>query len=155
MPRVDFIKRVIGLPGDKIQVINGILYVNGTECKQQAVDDFTDYAEDGSRNIVKIRRYNETLPEGKVHTVLNITNFGKVDNTDVYTIPDKHYFMMGDNRDNSTDSRYLDEVGFIPEENLIGRADRIMISKNDQVPFWKVWAWFTDGRSERIFKKID
>lgn len=155
MPRVDFIKRVIGLPGDRIQVINGELYINGVACKREAMDDFTDYLEDGTGTITKVRRYKETLPEGKTHEMLDLTQFGNVDNTQVYTVPDKHYFMMGDNRDNSTDSRYLNEIGFIPEENIIGRADRIFFSKNDQVKFWQLWAWFTDGRTTRFFKSID
>lgn len=155
MPKIDFIKRVIGLPGDKIQVINGELYINGELCKQEPREDFTDVLEDGTGTIVKIRSYEETLVGGKKHTILDITKFGKVDNTGVYTVPAKHYFMMGDNRDNSTDSRYQDEIGFIPEENIIGRADRIFFSKNDQVPFWKVWAWFTNGREDRFYKAIE
>jgi signal peptidase I len=151
-PRIDFIKRLIGLPGDRIQVKNGELFINDMAVKRERVEDFTDVLEDGTR--VQMRTYRETLPNGVNYNTLDMTQFGEVDNTDVYTVPDGHYFMMGDNRDNSTDSRFLDKVGFVPEENLIGRAQIIFVSFNDQAKFWEVWKWLGDGRTARFFTKI-
>lgn len=131
-PDVDFIKRVIGLPGDKIQVVDGRLYINGQQIPRRPVGDFTEFDE-ASRTQVSIPQYIETLPNGKEYKVLDQTRFGVVDNTVVYKVPSGHYFMMGDNRDNSTDSRYIHEVGFIPEENLVGRAELIAFSMGEGI----------------------
>ena len=115
----DYIKRVIGLPGDRIQMIDGVLNINGAPIKRTRIEDFvTD--DDGA--VQRVRRYRETLPNGVVYTTLDLTENGFYDNTQVYTVPPDHYFMMGDNRDNSTDSRVLSAVGYVPYENLIGRA---------------------------------
>lgn len=122
-PSVDFIKRVVGLPGDTIQVMDSVLYINGKPLQREKIADFLD-ADSGK----SIPQYVETMPEGKTYNVLDEDRFGKVDNTPVYTVPEGHYFMMGDNRDNSTDSRYQSDVGFIPEQNLVGRAEIIVLS---------------------------
>ncbi|MFO1242024.1 MAG: signal peptidase I [Rickettsiales bacterium] len=151
-PSIDFIKRLIGLPGDTIQVKQGVLFVNGKEVPRRAI---SDYKNEEAGAVTSMRRYVETLPNGKSYHVLDMTQFGAVDNTGVYTVPDHHYFMMGDNRDNSTDSRYLDEVGFVPEENLVGRATIIFFSLKDDVHFWEFWKWPTAFRTHRLLRSID
>ena len=126
-PSIDFIKRLIGLPGDRIQVKNGIVHLNGKALPRKQIEDFQEY-DDATRTVINIPQYEETLPSGKTYKVLDATQFGYVDNTEEYVVPEGHYFMMGDNRDNSTDSRYLQEVGYVPAENLVGRAEIIVFS---------------------------
>lgn len=132
-PSEDFIKRLIGLPGDRIQMKDSILYINGNSMPKEYVDEWTDTAPDGrSGRTITYKRYRETLPEGKSYYILNNQLPGAVENTQEFTVPQGHYFMMGDNRDDSHDSRYQDGpkplVGFVPEENFVGRADIIMFS---------------------------
>ncbi len=122
---IDYIKRVIGLPGDKIQVKDGILNING----QPVMRDYRDIeniSDDGRSSMYK--RYIETLPNGVRHYIYGISDTGQYDNTPVYTVPPEHYFMMGDNRDSSLDSRDMEDLGFVPAENLIGRAWFIFFS---------------------------
>lgn len=150
--RVDYIKRLIGLPGDRIQVKGGRLYIND---KAVAVtrkgDIMVPDNNDGEENAVL---YEETLPNGVTHNILNTQENGPVDDTPVYVVPAKHYFMMGDNRDNSQDSRYLRQVGFVPEENLVGRAEIILVSFKGGVPVWKVWNWYKALRNDRWFTDL-
>lgn len=148
----DYIKRVIGLPGDEIQMISGVLQINGEPVKKERISDFV--LEDPSGRERHLTRYRETLPNGVSYPVLDLVNEGIGDNTEIYKVPENHFFMMGDNRDNSTDSRFLSEVGFVPFENLVGRAEIIFFSIHEDSSFWQVWRWPTDVRWSRIFQVV-
>ncbi len=132
-PNVDFIKRLIGLPGDRIQMKDGLLYINDKPVEKEYVDDWVDEDLPPIDNVLK--RYKETLPEGKSYLAVYKPVMGSAENTQVFVVPQGHYFMMGDNRDNSQDSRFENPVGFVPEENLVGRADLILFSWSCGYPF--------------------
>lgn len=149
----DYIMRIIGLPGDKIQVRNGVVYVNGEPVSRRRIADFV--APDQHGNVVAMAQYLETLPNGRSYTVAEMTEFGGLDNTPVYTVPAKHYFAMGDNRDYSLDSRVLAHVGFIPAENLVGRAEILSFSQNGSASWWQIWRWPQAIRFGRIGNGID
>ena len=144
-PKVDYIKRIIGLPGDQIQVRRGILYINGQAVQRQPIDDYVD--ENGER----LKQYIETLPNGVQHRILERSDDGPLDDTDVYNVPPGHYFAMGDNRDNSQDSRVLGAVGYVPAENLVGRAEFLFFSISGGAEFWEVWKWPESIRWGRLF----
>jgi len=164
----DFVKRLIGLPGDKIQMKQGVLYINGAVVPQTPDGTFEEVMEPqgpmksrprcangavGDGAICKKDRFRETLPNGVVHDVLNIENDAYADNTDVFTVPEGEYFFMGDNRDNSQDSRFAQAVGgvgFVPAENLIGRADRVIFSSAGSSMLF-FWTW----RADRFFKAVE
>jgi signal peptidase I len=130
----DYLKRVVGLPGDRIQMIGGVLNINGQPVKRERIEDFTS-DEDGAPQPIK--QYRETLPNGVTYATLALMEKGFFDNTQVYTVPPGHYFMMGDNRDNSTDSRMLSAVGYVPYENIIGKAQIIFFSiRGGEVSRW-------------------
>ena len=148
----DYIKRVIGLPGDEIQMIHGVLHINGEAVKKERVEDFV--MRDPSGRERHMSRYMETLPNGVIYPVLDLVNEGIGDNTDVYKVPEGHFFMMGDNRDNSTDSRFLSEVGYVPFENLVGRAQIIFFSIDEDASFWQIWKWPTDVRWSRFLQLV-
>jgi signal peptidase I len=148
----DYIKRVIGLPGDEIQMIHGVLHINGEAIKKERVDDFV--VRDPSGRERHMARYMETLPNGVTYPVLDLVNEGIGDNTEVYKVPEGHFFMMGDNRDNSTDSRFLSEVGYVPFENLVGKAQIIFFSIDEDASFWQVWKWPTDVRWSRLLDVV-
>ncbi len=163
----DFIKRVVGLPGVKVQVKDGVLFINGIEATQEPQPPFEEIFEKqgpvGSLpqctnagvalgGVCVKERFTETLPNGLTHSILNIRS-SQLDNTPVFTVPEGHFFFMGDNRDNSTDSRVAQSalgVGFVPFENLIGRADRIMFSSAGRSMLF-FWTW----RGDRFFKGIE
>lgn len=143
----DFIKRIVGLPGDRLQVIGGILHINGVAATRERVEDFVEGA--GA-----IPQFEETLPDGHRHLILETSDNGRLDNTQEYVVPEGHYFGMGDNRDNSNDSRVLTAVGFIPAENLIGRAEFIFYSHDGSAGWLEPWKWFGAIRYSRLFDAI-
>jgi len=156
------IKRIVGLPGDRIQVDHGILIINGERSQRVRTGEYLerDWNDAASTQIEVLRyKYRETLPGGLVHDVLGqpVTqpeDSGWVDNTAEYVVPEGHYFGMGDSRDNSADSRYLDHLGYIPAENLIGRADIRLVSFDPGARAWQIWRWPTAVRFNRFFGVI-
>jgi signal peptidase I len=146
----DYIKRVIGLPGDRIQMIEGRLYINGQIVPREPINKVK--TEDLYGRDVDVSTYKETLPGGVTHTIIEIQgDTGFNDNSPVFEVPRDHYFMMGDNRDNSTDSRVLSQVGYVPIDNIVGRAEIIFFSVGEGEPAWKVWRWPWVVRWDRLF----
>ncbi len=163
----DYIKRLIGLPGDKVQIRDGVIILNDTPVKQEPDGVFTEILEPQGPQQLRPRcengpvgiggaceksRFIETLPNGVSYEVLNISNQA-TDNTGVYVVPEGHYFFMGDNRDNSSDSRVpqtVGGVGYVPYEDLLGRADRIMFSSAGRSMLF-FWTW----RGDRFFKGVN
>jgi len=148
----DYIKRIIGLPGDTVQMIGGVLHVNGEAVPREPVGDFR--TRDAFGRSIVVPQFRETLPNGVSYLTLDIEPQSYADNTTVFTVPREHYFMMGDNRDNSSDSRVASGVGFVPFENLVGRAEVIFFSIDDDAHFWEVWKWPTAIRWDRIFDSV-
>lgn len=154
----DYVKRLVGFPGDTIQVKEGRLYINGEVTTRDVVGSFSltgsdlDEDHDYFRRVFNLPslRYTETLPGGVKHDILEINDEGPLDNTPEFTVPAGHYFMMGDNRDNSQDSRVQKRVGFVPEENIVGRAEIIFFSLKGGTPFWQIWNWPTHLRFDRL-----
>ncbi len=144
---IDYIKRLVGLPGDRIQVIGGVLHINGEPVPRERIEDFVEPGYAG--NVRRVAQYVETLPNGVSYRVLDERSTGSLDNTIEYVVPEGHYFAMGDNRDNSSDSRA--SVGFVPAENLIGRAEVTFFSIATETNFWEAWDW----RFGRFFRVID
>ena len=146
----DYIKRVIGLPGDRIQVTDGLLYINDVPVKIRPAGEFEE--DDGGRPF-PVPMLVEELPNGREHLILDRSPNGPLDNTGVYVVPDGHVFAMGDNRDNSQDSRVA-HVGYIPVENLIGRAEILFFSVNGEAKFLQPWTWPFGIRYGRLFNLI-
>ena len=144
----DYIKRVIGLPGDEIQMIDGVLHINGTAVERERVGDWVD---DQGRTYTQ---YRETLPNGVDYITLDL-GMQSLDNTQVYEVPDGHFFMMGDNRDNSQDSRVLSLVGYVPFENFVGRAEIIFFSVGDGASALAFWRWPWTVRWDRLFTTVE
>lgn len=134
---VAFIKRIVGLPGDRIQVTDGVLRINDVAVNRVRKGFAT--ASDGY-NVIRFAVYQETLPNGKSYLIQERSDDDVLDNTNVFMVPEGHYFMMGDNRDNSRDSRTT-SVGMVPAENLIGRAERLFFSHNSSAHLWEIWKW--------------
>lgn len=146
-PNIDYIKRVIGLPGDRLQMIDGALHINGVMIRRESKGEWMP---EGGGPAIPV--FRETLPNGVSYDTLDITPRGEGDNTAVFEVPAGHYFFMGDNRDNSLDSRF--DVGFVPFENLVGPAQVIFFSvKNDAHPL-AIWRWPSDMRVDRLFKGL-
>ena len=158
---IDYVKRVIGLPGDRIQVKGGDLFINGTLAPRTPIGDYEDADESGTRILTK--RYNEALPNGVRHDVLkqsddprfDVANEVDPNNTPEYVVPDGNLFMMGDNRDNSADSRFQNELGFVPMENLVGRAQFIFFSFDARYPWYEFWEWPLEVRWGRLLKGVN
>jgi signal peptidase I len=149
----DYIKRVIGLPGDRIQMKAGNLYINDQLVPRKRIQDYL-YRE-GNGAVIPLTQYIETLPNGREHLIIKMGDNGPLDNTQVYTVPSGDYFMMGDNRDNSQDSRVLSAVGYVPAENLIGRAEFIFFSTDGSARLWEFWKWPFAIRYGRLFRGVN
>jgi signal peptidase I len=153
-PSQDYIKRVIGLPGDRIQVRGGVLHVNGQKVRREFLGPFVAEG-DGPR--LTVRLYRETLPAplgGATHEIVEQSDDGPLDSTPEFRVPDNHLFAMGDNRDNSLDSRVQGAVGFVPVQNLVGRAEFVFFSVDGSAAWWQVWAWPMSIRWGRLFTAV-
>ncbi len=154
---LDYIKRVIGLPGDEVQMQNGVLYLNGKAIPKRLVGTFDTW--ENGRQARGIEVYEETLPGGLKYKVLDSQRNGDNDNTGIFKVPAGHYFMMGDNRDNSADSREpRSGVGFVPFENMVGRAEIVFFSGAFDEPqafrLLTPWRWPFDIRWSRFFNLV-
>ena len=173
-PKIDYIKRLIGLPGDQVQVRGGVVYINGKALERKALAPAMVNAGYGT---IRADRFEETNPEGRKYATQDYGPDSDADNTGVYVVPKGCYFFMGDNRDNSLDSRFdpqvspfktgsgvcawdpgndqyvgmQEGVGFVPAENLVGRAQLILLSWNADAHLFKPWTWFTEARPSRFF----
>lgn len=147
----NYIKRVIGTPGDKIQIINGVVNINDKPCD---LKEDNDYSIIENEQYVVYKKYIETLPNGYKHVIIKKFPFGQggLDNVGPFVIPEGHYFMMGDNRDNSQDSRVIEAVGFVPLERIMGRAELIFFSSSCSI--FEVLKWPFSMRFERFFNLI-
>jgi signal peptidase I len=146
----DYIKRVVGLPGDRVQMRDGGLYINDVAVPKVRIEDYVEDIGDGTR---RVPRFRETLPNGVSYDVLDRDPQGPLDNTQVFVVPEGHFFTMGDNRDNSADSRV--DVGYVPFENLVGKAEVLFFSTNGSARIWEVWKWFGAIRYARIGQYIE
>ncbi len=155
-PEQTYIKRLIGLPGDRVQMIRGRLWINGKEMPLRA--DGTgkvESSEDGT--ITTVQRYIETLPGGREHPIYKKHWIGALDDTELFVVPANHFFFMGDNRDDSSDSRVppeLNGVGYVPVENLVGRAE-FVVGSYDFLNARNVWSWLGEFRLSRVFNGVN
>ena len=152
--RTDYVKRIIGLPGDRIQMKAGLLWVNDKLVAREALSPVREDV--GGGYIRDVARFQERLATGKTFVTQDFGTDGELDNTDVFVVPEGHYFFMGDNRDNSADSRLSREsgVGFVPAENLVGKAQIILLSWKPEASIFKPWTWVLDARPSRFFKVL-
>lgn len=147
-PSLDYIKRVIGLPGDTVQMKEGALYINDVAVEREKIGTIEDVDITEEDRAVDV--YRETLPNGVSYTTLDLTQGSAGDDTRAFTVPEGHFFAMGDNRDNSSDSRF--SVGFVPMENLVGRANYVFFSIADGASPLEIWRWPSSVRTDRLFK---
>lgn len=152
--RTDYIKRIIGLPGDKIQMVDSVLYINGKAVERERVADYEN--DDPNVSVRRAVQYKETLPNGVSYMTIDLYGATDADNTPVFEVPEGYYFAMGDNRDNSADSRLPMSrgVGLVPAENLVGRAEIITFSTDGNARLWEVWKWLGAMRFSRFFTSI-
>jgi signal peptidase I len=150
---IEYIKRIVGLPGDRIQVTNGRLIINGTMVEREEIGKTMDVDSNGDAREVTV--YREIFPEGTTHIIQEIGDNLPLDNTPEYVVPAGHYFMMGDNRDRSADSRVLSQVGYVPAINLIAKAEARFFSIKDNLPPWQIWQWPANVRWDRMFQYVD
>jgi signal peptidase I len=163
-PSVDYIKRVIGLPGDRIQIKERTVYLNGKPLARERLASrheqplsgggIGEPGHPGSADFVEA--FRETMPGGRAYVIWQKrgTEESLVNNTDEFVVPAGHYFMMGDNRDDSNDSRSISAVGFVPTANLIGRAEILFFSTDHRAELWQVHRWPASIRFSRFFKRI-
>lgn len=157
---IDYVKRLIGLPGDRIQVKQGQLYINGTLAPRDMVGDYE--APDQNGTLILAKEYVETLPNGVKHHILKFSDEEHFDagneidpnNTPEYVVPDGDLFFMGDNRDDSADSRFQNSLGFVPVENLVGKAQFIFFSFDAEHAWWQFWYWPIEVRWSRLLKGV-
>lgn len=149
--RTDYIKRLIGLPGDKIQVREGRLFINGNMVERRDEGEYV--MRDPSGKALRFKKFTEVLPEGRSHLIIEASDDAPFDNTEEFTVPEDHFFMMGDNRDNSLDSRSI-KVGFVPKVNLVGKAKFLFFSNDSSAAWWQVWKWPMAVRWSRLFNGI-
>ncbi len=150
--RTDYIKRLIGVPGDQIQFIDSNLFINNSEILKSKISE-TDIIYCGNK-IINVFTFEEKLLNGKLHKTVYLKNF-TFENSDVFTVPEEHYFFLGDNRDCSKDSRFLTSVGYVHKNNLVGKARFIFFSSDITVgSIFEFWKWNKSIRFDRFFKKI-
>ncbi|TAD91998.1 MAG: signal peptidase I [Alphaproteobacteria bacterium] len=149
--KTDYIKRVIGLPGERIQMRGGRLFINGREVPRERLREVS-YT-DGWQQVRAVE-YRETLPGGRQHLIHEFRDSDPLDNTPEFVVPPGHYFMMGDNRDNSQDSRVLSLVGYVPFENFVGRAEILFFSTNGTAALWEIWGWPSAIRYDRLLQWV-
>jgi signal peptidase I len=151
--RTDYIKRLIGLPGDRVQFIDSNLYINNSEIIKSRISK-SDKIYCGKKNI-NVFTFEELLPNGKKHNTVYLKNYS-FQNSDLFIIPEDHYFFLGDNRDCSKDSRFLTSVGYVHKNNLIGKAQFIFFSSDKSIgSIFSFWKWNKSIRFNRFFKKIN
>tara|TARA_B100000787_G_scaffold131521_1_gene100404 strand:+ start:62 stop:799 length:738 start_codon:yes stop_codon:yes gene_type:complete len=150
--RTDYIKRLIGLPGDSIQFISGDVFLNSNQILKSKISE-KDIIYCGKQTI-EINTFEEKLPNGKTHNSVYLKNYSFQD-SDIFNVPEKHYFFLGDNRDCSKDSRYLTSVGYVHEDNLVGKAQFIFFSSDFRIAsIFSFWKWHETIRFDRFFKRI-
>jgi len=150
--RTDYIKRLIGMPGDTIQIINQELFINNIKVKRKKIKNL--FKINCASGVVDVDFYEETLPNGRKYISVYKQD-GSMVNTDKYIVPENHYFFMGDNRDCSKDSRFLSSVGYVNFNNLVGKAQIIFFSNDKKKgSFFKFWKWNESLRFSRLLMKI-
>jgi signal peptidase I len=154
----EYIKRVVGLPGDKIQMIEGVLHINGESVKLERIEDY-DRLDDSGNSLKDAQgnrrlapQYIETFPDGFSHKIIKTKN--DTSTTREYVVPLRHFFMLGDNRDESGDSRFQNQIGYVPEEYIRAKAQIIWFSTDGTAAWWQFWKWLPAMRFSRLFKFI-
>lgn len=147
----DYVKRVVGLPGSRIQVTGGVLHIDGQAVARERIENRLEGSESTTRRYAQ---YVETLSNGRRHRIMEISDDGPLDNTPEVLVPPGHYFVMGDNRDNSGDSR-VREIGLVPLANLVGRADLTFFSSDGTARLWEVWKWPSAIRFGRMMRAVE